>query len=77
MKMRWVCGVAVDACACTEAWRGKKQFRFFLVVWGKFVVDEVVTQGESVAVPVKRVEGSKSAFPDSGISKCVGASFRW
>jgi len=53
------------------------QFRFFLVVWGKFVVEEVVTQGESVAVPVKRVEGSKSAFPDLGISGCVGASFRW
>jgi len=57
---------------------GKNQFRFFLVVWGKFsVVQEVVTQGESVAVPVKRVEGKKSAFPDSGISGCVGASFRW
>jgi len=56
---------------------GKNQFRFFLVVWGKFVVEEVVTQGESVAVPVKRVEGSKSACPDSGISGCVGASFRW
>jgi len=56
---------------------GKNQFRFFLVVWGKFVVEEVMTQGESVAVPVKRVEGSKSAFPDSGIRGCVGASFRW
>ena len=56
---------------------GKNQFRFFLVVWGKFVVEEVVTQGESVAVPVKRVEGSKSAFPDSGIVGCVGANFRW
>jgi len=56
---------------------GKNQFRFFLVVWGKFVIEEVVTQGESVAVPVKRVEGSKSAFPDSSISGCIGASFRW
>jgi len=55
----------------------RNQFRFFLVVWGKFVVEEVVTQGESVAVQVKRVEGRKSAFPDSGISGCVGASFRW
>jgi len=27
---------------------GRNQFRFFLVVWGKFVVEEVVTQGESV-----------------------------
>jgi len=54
---------------------GKNQFCFFLVVWGKFVVEEVVTQGESIAV--KRVEGNKSAFPDSGISECVGASFRW
>jgi len=41
------------------------------------VVEEVLTQGESIAVPIKRVEGSKSAFPDSGISGCVGASFRW
>ena len=56
---------------------GKNKFRFFLVVWEKFVVEEVVTQGESVAVPIKRVKGSKSAFPDSGISGCVGASFRW
>jgi len=54
---------------------GKNKFRFFLVVWGKFVVEEEVTQGESVVVPIKRVEGSKSAFPDSGISHggCVGA----
>jgi len=44
---------------------------------GKIVVVEVVTQGESVGVPVKRVEGSKSALTDSGISGCVGASFRW
>ena len=56
---------------------GRNKFRFFLVVWGNFVVEEVVIQGESVAVPVKRVEGSKSAFPDSGIVGCVGASFRW
>ena len=56
---------------------GKNKFRFFLVVWGKFVVEEVVTQGQSVAVPVKRVDESKSAFPDSGINGCVGASFRW
>jgi len=56
---------------------GKNQFRFFLVVWGKFVVEEGVTQGESVAVPVKWVEGSRSTFPDLVISRCVGASFRW
>jgi len=56
---------------------GKNQFRFFLVVWGKFLVEEVVTQGKSVAVPVKVVEGSRSALPDLGISRCVGASFRW
>ena len=31
------------------------QCRFFLVIWGKFVSEEVVTQGESVAVPVKRL----------------------
>jgi len=37
------------------------------------VVEEVVTKGESVAVPVQGVEGSRCAFPDS----CVGASFRW
>jgi len=54
---------------------GKNQFRFFLVKWGKFVVEEVVTQ--SVPVPVQGVEGNRSAFPDSGISGCVGASFRW
>ena len=53
------------------------QCRFFLVIWGKFVSEEVVTQGESVAVPVKRVEGSRSVFPDASISRCVGASFRW
>jgi len=34
---------------------GKNKFRFFLVVWGKFVVEEVVTQGESVAVQIKKV----------------------
>ena len=56
---------------------GKNQFCFFLVVWGKFVIEEVVTQGESVAVPVKRVEGSRSASADSGISRCVRASLRW
>jgi len=56
---------------------GKNKVRFFLVVRGKVVVEEVVTQGESVAVPIKRVQGSKSAFPDSGIGGCVGASFRW
>jgi len=44
------------------------QCRFFLVISGKFVFEEVVTQGESIAVPVKGVEGSRSAFPDSGIS---------
>jgi len=55
----------------------KTQFCFFLVVWGKCLVEKVVTQGESVAVPVKGVEGSKSAFPDSGISRCDAASFRW
>jgi len=37
------------------------------------VVEEVLTQGESVALPITRVQGSKSAFPDSGISGCVGA----
>ena len=56
---------------------GRNQFRFFLVVWGKFVFEEVVTQGESIAVQVKGVEGSRSAFPDSGISGCVGAGFSW
>ena len=56
---------------------GKNQFRFFLVVWGKFVVEEAMTQGESVAVLVKGVEGSRFAFPDSSISRCVVASFRW
>jgi len=55
---------------------GRNQFRFFFVVWGKFVVEEVVTQDESAAVPIKEVEGSRPAFPDSGISRCVGASFR-
>ena len=33
----------------------ENQCRFFLVIWGKFVSEEVVTQGESVAVPVKRL----------------------
>ena len=55
---------------------GRNQFHFFFVVWGKFVVEEVVTQDESGAVPIKGVEGSRSALPDSGISRCVGASFR-
>jgi len=55
----------------------RNQFRFFLVVWGKFVFEEVATQGESIAVPVKGVEVSRSALPDSGISRCVGARFRW
>ena len=31
---------------------GENKFRFFLVVWGKFVVEEVMIQGEPVAVPV-------------------------
>ena len=56
---------------------GKKSVSLLSRRMGKFVVEEVVTQGESVAVPVKRVEGSKSAFPDSGIVGCVGANFRW
>ena len=50
---------------------GENQCRFFLVIWGRFVFEEVVTQGESVAVPVKGVEGSRSAFPDSGISNAL------
>jgi len=32
---------------------GRNQFRFFVVVWGTFVFEEVVTQGESIALPVK------------------------
>ena len=56
---------------------GRNQLRFFLVVWGNFVVEEMVTQGKCVAVPIKGVEGRRSALPDSGISRCVGASFRW
>ena len=56
---------------------GRNQFRFFLVTWGKFVVKEVVTQSESSAVPIKGIEGNRSALPDSGISTCVGASLRW
>ena len=32
--------------------------------------EEVMTQGESVAVPGKGVEGKRSAFPDAGISGC-------
>ena len=47
------------------------QCRFFLIIWGKFVFEEVATQGESIAVPVQGVEGSRSAFPDAGISRCV------
>jgi len=44
-------------------------FCSFLVKCGNFVVEEVVTRGESVAVPIKGVEGSWSTFPDSGISR--------
>jgi len=33
----------------------RNQFRFFLVVWGMFVFEKVVTQGESIAVLVKGV----------------------
>jgi len=77
MKRGWVCGS--ERLCLYRSVAGENQFRLFLVVWGKFVVEEVVTQGESVAAPVQRVEGSKPAFPypDSGISGCVGASFRW
>ena len=39
--------------------------------------EEVVAQGESITVPVKGVESSRSAFLDVGISRCLGASFRW
>ena len=46
---------------------GKKSFLLLSCRMGKV----------SVAVPVKGVEGSKSAFPDSGISRCDAASFRW
>ena len=38
---------------------GRNQFRFCLVVWGKFVVEEVVTQCKSIAVPTKGAEGSR------------------
>jgi len=48
---------------------GRIEFCVFLVKCGNFVVEEVVTRGESVAVPIKGVEGSWSAFPDSGISR--------
>ena len=70
MKRGWVFGVAVDACLYGIV-AVKNQFRFFLVVCGNFVVEEVVTQGESAAVPVKGVEGSRSTLPDLGISRCV------
>ena len=35
------------------------------------MVEEVVTPGESVAVPFKGVEGSSFALPDLGLSRCV------
>jgi len=54
---------------------GKNEFHFFLIIWGKFVVEEVVTQGESVAVPIKGVEGSRSALPDLGVGRYVGVGF--
>ena len=72
IKRGWVFGVVVYVCACTELWR----FLLCLVIWGKFVVEEVVTHGESVAVPIKGVEGSRFALPDSCIRRCVGARFR-
>ena len=77
MKRGWVCGLGSGCLCLYGSVSGKNQFRFFLIIWRQFVVEEVVTQGEFVAVAVKRVEGSKSTFPDSGISGCVGASFRW
>ena len=39
------------------------------------MVEEVVTSGQSVAVPVKGVQGSRFALPDLGISRCVGLGF--
>ena len=77
MKRGWVLGEALDACACTEAWREEISFASFSSYGAKFVVEEVMTQGESVAVPVQGVEGSRAAFPDSGVRRCVAASFRW
>ena len=49
---------------------GGNQCRFFLVIWGKFVFEEVVTQGESTAVPVK---GVRVAGPLSQIWASVDA----
>jgi len=37
----------------------------------------VVPQGEFAAVPIKGVEGSRSALPNSGISRCVGVGLGW
>ena len=42
MKREWVCVVAVGLCLHGSV-SGENKFRFFLVVWGKFVVEEVVT----------------------------------
>jgi len=53
MKRGWVFGVAVDACACTEVWRDKICFASFSSYRESLWLTEVVTQGESVAVPVK------------------------
>ena len=43
------------------------------------MVEEMRThwQVESVAVSINGVEGSRSALPDLGIRRCVGASFGW
>jgi len=48
----------------------KNQCRFFLVIWGEIVFEEVVTQGESTAVPVK---GVRVAGPLSQIWASVDA----
>ena len=52
---------------------GRISFHFFLVILGKFVFEEVGTQGESVAKAIKGVEGTRCALPDSDISRCIGA----
>ena len=54
MKRGWVFASGGHLCLYGIV-AEKNQFRFFLVVQENVVVEEVMTQGESVAAPIKGV----------------------
>ena len=54
--------------------------RVLFVIWGFWVLKEVVSKGPSEIVPVKGIRGGRSCFPDAwvrrGVATCGGGEVR-